>query len=54
MVQTGFNEFACQTLRDLDRFDDATPFGYQTGYVRTGGNIPTFVQGLDLQSNAFF
>ena len=51
MLQTGFNDFARQPLRDFDCFHDAPAFGNQPGHIPTGGHIPALSQRLKMQAN---
>jgi len=54
MMETCFNDFPGQSLRDLDRLDNASPFRNEPRNVGAGCDITAFVQGLDAKSNRGF
>ena len=39
VLETGFHDFPCQSLSDLDGLGDAAAFGYQSRDVRAGGKV---------------
>jgi len=54
VFNAGLDDLARQPLSDLDSFHEAAPLGDQAGNVRTGGDVPTFVQSLDVQPKGCF